>query len=80
MTDGLAVDKMLSVVKLSWEPCLSGFPKIDQHLLGQWEQEKVKLDNALEWNNNTSEKKKKKKSLSSLETKNRGKMWESISI
>ena len=60
MTDGLAVDKMLSVVKLSWEPCLSGFPKIDQHLLGQWEQEKVKLDNALEWNNNTSEKKKKK--------------------
>lgn len=60
MTDGLAVDKMLSVVNHSWEPCLSGFSKIDQHLLGQWEQEKVKLDNALEWNNNTSEKKKKK--------------------
>lgn len=63
MTDGLAVDKMLSVVNHSWEPCLSGFSKIDQHLLGQWEQEKVKLDNALEWNNNTSEKKKKSLSV-----------------
>lgn len=73
---GLAVDKMLSVVNHSWEPCLSGIFKIDQHLLGQWEQESWTM---LEWNNNTSEKKKKKKKKPfSLETKNRGKCAESI--
>ena len=78
MTDGLAVDKMLSVVKHSWEPCLSGFSKIDQHLLCQWEQKNVKLEKVLEWNNDTSE--KKKKMPFSLETKKKGKMWESIGI
>ena len=72
MTDGLPVDKMLSVVKHSWEPYLSGFSKIGQHLLCQWEKKKVKLGNVLEWKNNTSEK-KKKKSLSVWRQRIKGK-------
>ena len=72
MTDGLPVDKMLSVVKHSWEPDLSGSSKIGQHLLCQWEKKKVKLGNVLEWNNNTSEK-KKKKSLSVWRQRIKGK-------